>query len=152
MDSPNPILNSSNELIKYEKIGYNCSITVTSNQLTEIFHYSREFIAKKDYNILIVKLHIPFTGNNSAGKRSRILLYLDNEVICDGTMYNEVYWELKPLFLEGIGMNVKSGNHKIKLMCCVDGGELNIPHYNSSCIEHTIKPEISGKLIILGFN
>ena len=59
MDSPNPILNSSNEIIKYEKIGYNCSITVTSNQLTEIFHYSREFITKKDYNILIVKLHIP---------------------------------------------------------------------------------------------
>ena len=67
-------------------------------------------------------------------------------------MYNQVNWELKPLFLEGIGMNIKSGNHKIKLMCCVDGGELYIPHYNSGYIEHTIKPEISGKLIILGFN
>ena len=45
-------------------------------------------------------------------------------------MCNEVNWELKPLFLEGIGINVKSANHKLKLMCCVDGGELNIPHYN----------------------
>jgi len=150
--TPPPISSSLNELIKYEKIGYNCSITVTSNQLTEVFHYSREFITKKDYNILIVKLSIPFTGNNTQGKRSRILLYLDDEIICDGTMYNEVHWELKPLFLEGIGINVKSANHKLKLMCCVDGGELNIPHYNPGCIEHTIKPEISGRLIILGFN
>ncbi len=36
-------------------------------------------------------------------------------------------------------------------MCCVDGGTLNIPLYNTNYIEHTVKPEISGKLIILGF-
>ena len=151
MKSPSPISNSLTELIKNEKIGYNSSITVTSKQLTEVYHYSREFMTNKDYNIIIVKLYIPFTSNDTECKRSRILLYLDDEVICDGTIYNQVYWELKPLFLEGIGINVKSGNHKLKLMCCVDGGTLNIPHYNTDYIEHTVKPEISGKLIILGF-
>ena len=143
---------SSIDIIKNEKIGYNQSITISNSQLTEVFHYSREFITQIDYKLLSVKLNIPFTGNDSAGKRSRVILYVDDEPICDGSMHNQVNWELKPLQLEGICLNVKAGYHKIKLMCCVDGGNLNIPHYNSSCIENTVKPEIFGKIIILGQN
>ncbi len=75
MKSPSPISNSLTELIKNEKIGYNSSITVTSKQLTEVYHYSREFMTNKDYNIIIVKLYIPFTSNDTEYKRSRILLY-----------------------------------------------------------------------------
>ena len=140
------------DIIKNEKIGYNNSIMISSKELTEVFHYSREFITQIDYKFITVKLNIPFTGNDSAGKRSRILLYLDDELLCDGTKYNQVQWELHPIHLEGIKLNVKAGNHKIKLMCCVDGGNLHIPHFNTNFIENTIKPEIFSTLIIIGQN
>ncbi len=149
---PKPISNGSMDIIKNEKIRYNNSIIISSTQLTEVFHYSREFITQIDYKFIIVKLNIPFTGNDSQGKRSRILLYLDDDVLCDGTKFNQVPWELHPIHLEGIKLNVQPGNHKIKLMCCVDGGNLNIPHYNTNLIEYTIKPEIFSTLVIIGQN
>lgn len=148
LNPPNSI--SSFDIIKNEKIGYNCGITVTSSNLTEIYHYSREFITHIDYKLLSIKLNIPYTGNNG-NNRSRIILYLDNEAICDGSIYNS-NWELRPFQLEGICVNVKAGNHKLKLMCCVDAGKLYIPAFGIDCIENTIKPEIFGKLIIIGQN
>lgn len=134
-----------------ELIFYN-SITITSPKLTEVYHYSREFKTLHEFKMLTVILNIPFTGNNTASSRSRILLYFDDELLCDGTIFNSNSWELKPLHLEGIAVDVKPGNHKVKLICCVDQGELNIPHYNVNGIEHRIKPEISGKLVIIGQN
>ena len=100
-----------------------------------------------------VRLSIPFTGNNGGlGVRSRILLYLDEELICDGSINNGSSWELKPLQLYGETFDLKPGEHTIKLMCCVSGNELFIPHLNLGGIEYTIKPEISGKMVALGFN
>ena len=141
---------SSFDIIKNEKIQYNCGIKISSSQLTEVFHYSREFITRIDYKLLSVKLNIPYTGNDG-DNRSRIILYLDDEAICDGSIYNS-RWELRPFQLEGIGVNVKAGSHKVKLMCCVDAGTLFIPALGSDCIENTIKPEIFAKMIIIGMN
>ena len=75
--------------------------------LTEVFCYSREFQTFHDIKVLTVKLDIPFTGNEAVGTRSRILLYLDDHLLCDGTMYNQVNWELKPLHLEGTVVDIK---------------------------------------------
>ena len=139
------------DIIKNEKIGYNNGIGVSSTQLIEVFHYSREFVTHVDYKLLTVKLNIPYTGHDTAGKRSRIILYLDDEAICDGSMFN-TNWELRPLQLEGICLNVKAGNHKIKLMACIEGGNLYIPALGLDCVEKTIKPEIFGRMIIIGQN
>ena len=83
----------------------------------------------------------------------RVILYLDNKAICDGSMYN-TNWELRPLQLEGIYLNFKAGNYKLKLklMACVDGGHLYIPGFGLDCIENIVKPEIFGKIIIIGQN
>ena len=54
--------------------------------------------------------------------------------------------------LEGIGANIKKGEHSIKLMCSVTGGALNIPYYDINSALYTIKPELSSKLIIIGQN
>ena len=151
--APNlPKPGSSFDIIKNKKIGYNNSIEVTSPQLKEIFHYSREFITHVDYKLLSVKLNIPYSGIDNKEKRSRLILYLDDEAICDGSMYN-TSWELRPFQLEGICVNVKAGNHKVKLMGCVEqGANLYIPALGLDCVENTIKPEIFGKLIIIGQN
>ena len=150
--TPNKSVSSTIEIIKTKKIGYNNHITISSNQLNEVFHYSRDFITLKDYKLLSIKLNIPFTGNNTSDSRSRILLYLDNEPICDGSIYNTNSWELKPLHLEGIGFNVKAGNHHLKLKCCVNKGILYIPHFDSVSIENTIEPKLFGNLVIIGQN
>ena len=79
-------------------------------------------------------------------------MYLDNEPICDGSIFNTSSWELKPLNLEGFGFNVKTGNHQLRLKCCVDKGNLNIPHFYETLIENTIEPKLFGNLIIIGQN
>ena len=139
-------------VIRNETINYNNSIVINSRKLSEVFCYSREFKTPHDIKVLTVKLDIPFTGNDTIGSRSRILLYLDDTLLCDGTMHNQDQWELKPLHLEGICVDVKPGIHKLKLMCCVDKGNLHIPHYHTAYIEHTIDPKISGKLVIIEQN
>ena len=59
--------------------------------------------------MLTVILDIPFTGNQCSRSRSRILLYFGDELLCDGTIFNQNEWELKPLNLEGIVVDVKPG-------------------------------------------
>ena len=76
---------------------------------------------------------------------------MDDEAICDGSIFN-TNWELRPFQLEGICVDIKAGNHKLKLKCCVDAGTLYIPGYGYDFIENTVKPEIFGKLIIIGQN
>ena len=62
---------SSFDIIKNEKIGYNSEIGVTSTELIEVYHYSREFITHIDYKLLKVKLNIPYTGLDSKEKRPK---------------------------------------------------------------------------------
>ena len=144
---------SSFDVIKNEKINYSYPIIISSTILTEVYHYSREFETYIDYKLLSVKLNIPYTGHDTKERRARIVLYLDDEEIYDGSIYNGVQsWDLRPINLEGIGQNIKAGIHNIKLMCCVDSGSLYIPAFGIDFIENTVKPEIFGKMIIIGQN
>ena len=140
------------DILINEKIGYNDYIKIDSKDLEEVHHYSRTFITKRNYKMCSVRLSIPLTGNSgNVGARSRILLYLDDEVICDGSIHNGVSWELRPINLIGEIFDLKAWEHKIKLLCCVNDGILYIPCYNRQCIEHTLSPKLTGKLIVLGF-
>ena len=140
------------EIIKNETIKYNSAIIVRTKELSEVYHYSRSFYIENDYKLITVKLNIPLVGIDRSKNYSRILLYLDNEMICDGSIWSHVEWELKPINLEGIGANIKKGEHSIKLMCSVTEGALNIPYYDINSALYTIKPELSSKLIIIGQN
>ena len=99
---------SSVHIIQNQRINYNNSITINTPQLTEVYHDTREFKTCHEFKMLTVVLNIPFTGNDTADARSRILLYLDDELLCDGSVYNTNPWELKPLHLEGIAVDVNS--------------------------------------------
>ena len=89
VESLKPEVPESNfDIILNEKIRYTNSITVTSRDFIEIPHYTREIVTDKDYKLLMIKLNIPFTANQDRDSRSRILLYLDNEMLGDFTMHN----------------------------------------------------------------
>ena len=118
----------------------------------EIPFYTREFTTTKNYKLCTVDLSIPMTGNEIAGRRARILLCLDDEMIFDATCCDPTNWNLKCLIISAKKINLFAGHHKIKLMGCVDGGTFYIPHYNTNCIENTIYPPISGRLHVLGLN
>ena len=140
------------DILKEEKFTYSSNVTFNSQTLVEIPFYTREFTTMKNYKLCTVDLSIPMTGNESAGKRARILLYLDDEMIFDATCYDTTNWNLKCLLISAKKINLLAGHHKIKLMGCVDGGTFYIPHYNTGCIENTISPSISGRLHVIGQN
>lgn len=137
---------------KILKIGFNASIPITSNTLIEVFHFTRTFINSIAYKACIIKLNIPFCSINPSGKRARILLYLDDEVIADDSKFSNTDWTVFPIFLYGEICDLKPGTHKITLKCCVDGGTLYIPNYNQTAIECTIQPPIQATLIAVGIN
>ena len=146
------VSNSNIDILKNETIKYNNSIQVSAKILNEVYYYSRDINTSKDYKLLTIKLNIPLVAIDTKQNYARILLYFDDEMIYDGTMWSHVDWELKPLNLEGIAAGVKAGKHKLKLKCCVSGGKLNIPYYDTSSILYSIKPELSAKLIVIGQN
>ena len=137
---------------KIEKIGFNDHIDIASTTFVEVHHYKRTFETKIAYKACIVKLNIPFTGLDNGGKRARILLCLDDKVICDGSMHSPSQWSLNPLYLQGELPDLQSGTHTVTLKCCVDGGKLYIPHYGGNVIESTLNPPIQATLIVVGIN
>ena len=140
------------DILKEEKITYSSHVTCSSKTLVEIPFYTREFTTTKNYKLCTVDLSIPMTGNENGGKRTRLLLYLDDEMIFDASCYDPSDWCLKCLVISAKKINLLAGFHRIKLLGCVDGGIFYIPHYSTGSIENTISPQMSGKLCIIGQN
>jgi hypothetical protein len=135
----------------YQKnINFTASVTTNSTTLQEISQYTQT-IAIPKLSCLIVTLHIPFTGNDTPDKRSRICLQFDTQTISDATKYNQGQWELNEITLTGLVQNVAEGNHTVKVWAAVEGGTLNIPHYNPDRIEKKITPEIFANFYMVGF-
>ena len=131
------------------KYDYVSSITCTQKDFTQIPFYT-QYVELLPMQYLNVKVKIPFVGNDCDSKRSRILLKFDGEIIDQSAKYNTKQWELHDLVLEGMVFEIGQGKHIIEIFACVDGGTLNIPHYNTSLIEATKLPKLQGKLSIKG--
>ena len=142
---------SSIDVIKSEKIGYNKSVIVNSRQLSEVFYYSREFDTNIIYKLCTVQLNIPYTGIRGNNTIARILLYLDNDMIYDATIYTKESYILRPLNLSGHKCNLQPGHHTLKLFACTSKDELHIPHLSKLGPEFLIQPPISGSYLIIGY-
>ena len=144
------IENKIPKILFQENLEYIASVLINQKELTEVPYYTREFKTEQIYNIVQVNINIPFTGIDKEWSRAKILTYLDNEKICDSSILSRFDYELKPLTIIGYVKNLPIGNHKIKILACVDQGTLNLPHLYEKCIEYTIKPIVSGSMTIIG--
>ena len=144
------IENKTPKILFQQKLEYIAPVLIDQKELTEVPYYSREFKTEQIYNIVQVNINIPYTSMDTDYSHGKILTYLDNEMICDSTIHNQYQWELKPLTIIGYVKNLPIGNHKIKILACVDKGTLNLPHLCKTCIEYTIKPIVSGSMTIIG--
>jgi hypothetical protein len=133
-----------------EDITFTESVTTTATTLQEVSKYTKA-ITTPQLSCLIVTLHIPFVGNNTAERRSRICLKFDNLTISDASKFNQSQWELHEITLTGLVKNVTEGSHTIRVLASVDGGQLNIPHYNLTSIEATTIPAIFANFYMVGF-
>ena len=144
------IENKTPKLLFYQKLEFIAPVLIDQKTLTEVPYYTREFKTEQIYNIVQVNINIPYTSMDTDCSHGKILTFLDNEMICDSTIYNNKQWELKPLTIIGYVHNLPIGNHKIKILACVDKGTLNLPHLWKTSIEYTIKPIVSGSMTIKG--
>ena len=144
------IENKTPKILFQQKLEYIAPVLIDQKELTEVPYYTREFKTEQIYNIVQVNINIPYTSMDTDCSHGKILTYLDNEMICDSTIHNQYQWELKPLTIIGYVKNLPIGNHKIKILACVDKGTLNLPHLWKTCIEYTIKPIVSGSMTIIG--
>ena len=144
------IENKTPKILFQQNLEYIASVLINQKELTEVPYYTREFKTEQIYNIVQVNINIPFTAIDKEWSRARILTYLDNEKICDSSIHSRLDYELKPLTIIGYVKNLPIGNHKIKILACVDQGTLNLPHLWEKGIEYTIKPIVSGSMTIIG--
>lgn len=144
------IENKTPKILFQQNLEYIASVLINQKELIEVPYYTREFKTEQIYNIVQVNINIPFSGIGKESSRAKILTYLDNEKICDSSIHSRVDYELKPLTIIGYVKNLPIGNHKIKILACVDQGTLNLPHLYENNIEYTIKPIISGSMTIIG--
>ena len=144
------IENKTPKILFQQNLEYIASVLINQKELTEVPYYTREFKTEQIYNIVQVNINIPFTAIDKEWSRARILTYLDNEKICDSSIHSRLDYELKPLTIIGYVKNLPIGNHKIKILACVDQGTLNLPHLWEKRIEYTIKPIVSGSMTIIG--
>ena len=144
------IENKTPKILFQQKLEYIAPVLIDQKKLIEVPYYTREFKTEQIYNIVQVNINIPYTSMDTDYSHGKILTYLDNEMICDSTIHNRYQWEIKPLTIIGYVKNLPIGNHKIKILACVDKGTLNLPHLNKNCIEYTIKPIVSGCMTIIG--
>ena len=144
------IENKTPKILFQQKLEYIAPVLIDQKELTEVPYYTREFKTEQIYNIVQININIPYTSMDTDWSHGKILTYLDNEMICDSTINNRYQWELKPLTIIGYVKNLPIGNHKIKILACVDKGTLNLPHLWKTCIEYTIKPIVSGSMTIIG--
>jgi len=131
-----------------EKIPYTTSVVVNSAAFVEVNHYRRQFNLDRAQNVHI-NLHIPFVGNDTAGRRSRIQLRVDGETVCDSSKYNTKSWELHEVTFTAL-VQLAPGQHTVTVFACVDGGTLRMPHYDGGSIEHTVKDSIFANLLVIG--
>ncbi len=139
------------DVLHKETFDYTGSVTVSSYSLTEIVFYTRTFVTEVPYKMCEVLVTIPFTGNDIGDHRCRIIAYLDAEPIYDGTMYSAARWTLEPLTIFARKIDLVQGHHRFRIYANVDGGTLNIPHFNSDLSECKVSPTLFGKMLITGF-
>jgi len=96
-------------------------------------------------------MNIPFTSNDSDHGRSKVILFVDDEPVCDLTMSDRVSWTLKPITVDAVLLQPPMGSHKMELKTCVENGNLFIPAYNTSYLEHRVDPQLFGSIHIFGF-
>ena len=144
------IENKTPKILFQQNLEYIAPVLINQKELTEVPYYTREFKTEQIYNIVQVNINIPFTAIDKEWSRARILTYLDNEKICDSSIHSRLDYDLKPLTIIGYVKNLPIGNHKIKILACVDQGTLNLPHLWEKRIEYTIKPIVSGSMTIIG--
>lgn len=133
-----------------EEITFTGSVTTNSTSWDEITEYRRTIVTPSLLSSLIITLHIPFVGNNTASSRSRIRLVFDGDTISDATKHDQGAWELHECTLTGLVQNVPAGSHIIRVYAAVDTGTLHIPHYNTSLNEAQLSPAIRANLYLLG--
>lgn len=137
-------------MVFYDTICYTAHVTVTSGTLVEVPIYTKNIHFQQKFKQLDVKLHIPFTGKEQAG-RSRIILFFDEKPVSDSSMYHATAWPMVPLTLEATICDVYPGSHKLSVQACVSDGTLYIPHFNTGAQEATIKPSIFGTYMVYGY-
>ena len=142
--------NARPKVLFYQKLEYISSLLIDQKSLTEIPYYTKEFETDNIYNIVQVNINIPYSFVDIEWGRGKILTYLDDEMINDSTILNR-FTEIRPLTILGYVQNLQKGKHKIKILACVDKGNLNLPHINKSYLEYTIPPIVSGSIIVIGF-
>ena len=151
--APNP-MSSTMRLIHFEKIDFDHSIEIKSNQLQIVPWCQKKFQTDKDISLCTISINIPYVGNlySNEWMSSKIVLFLDDEPIYTGQFNSHTTNNFRPLFITADKPYLKSGLHKMVLKACVTGhGNLNIPHVNLQNIEQTIEPKNFATIKIFGF-
>ena len=139
----------SHKFILNEALKYTDSITCDSSSWQDIYYYTRTFETTMVYSICQIRLSVPLVGNSDQYSMSRIIMYLDDEELCDGSSFSNYAWVLSPLNLIGVKEFLQIGKHRVRISACVrKPGCLFIPAYGSGHPNAPLTPIIQGRYLI----
>ena len=116
------------ELIYNERVPIK-DFTFDSKEPTILPQFTRTFECDHSYPVAMVRLNIPFTGNEKEKGRGKFILYLDGEMV-DNKMFNhESTYDSNPMDLFGFVENLKPGKHEITLQVA-SATLIHVPYVN----------------------
>ena len=150
--APNP-MSTTMKLIHFEKINFDYSVEIKSQELQEVSWCQNQFYTDKELSLCTIGINIPYVSPIlNQWNSSKIVLFLEDEPIYTGQINIHSMNPLNPLFISADKPCLKSGLHKLSLKACVTkGGNLNISHVNRDNIEFTVEPKNFATIKILGF-
>ena len=129
--------------------------TNTSFAVQKLDHYTRHFETKKEYGLAMVRLNIPFTGNEKENGRGKFVLYLDGQLV-DNKMYNhESTYDINALDLFGFVKDLKPGKHELTLEL-VSSTLVYVPYVSAKTWDNrkleNFEPKLTNLYQVIGFH
>ena len=99
--APNP-MSTSMKLIHFEKVDFDNSVEIKSQDLQEVPWCQKNFYTDKELSLCTININIPYVGPLfNEWSSSKIVLFLDDEPIYTGQINSHVKYPIIPLFISG---------------------------------------------------
>eukprot|EP01121_Diplochlamys_sp_Union-15-3_P022189 TRINITY_DN936_c0_g1_i3.p1 TRINITY_DN936_c0_g1~~TRINITY_DN936_c0_g1_i3.p1 ORF type:complete len:354 (-),score=80.21 TRINITY_DN936_c0_g1_i3:45-1106(-) len=130
---------------------YSASVTIPGDKV--LHAVGPQLIKATSYHhfdFVTVTWTIPFCGNDTKGARTRILLKINDDFVCENSHFSVDEWGLQTIIFNATLSDVAPRDWVFQLYAVSDKGNVHLPHFNPACIESTVEPHLFSTFDLVG--